>query len=249
MCRWATESLSNPAFPPLGPSTGDAAARTSGVFLFPKPATLRRMLSTSAAVDSSYAIGAGVLLLWGLVDCFFGYRIIRFAIGLLGALVGALLVSGLAAQWLGGSELVYWIALGVGAVLGAVLSFSFFLVGVFLAGFSLGYLVAVGLVPFTGPGVTLLAGAVAGTVTGLLALVLQRFVISAATAFGGAFRVALAAAFFVDRLDWQFYLRSPDQIPALLVGRWWVTVLMFGLGLFGLLVQLGGASASKAKNN
>ncbi len=204
------------------------------------------MFSTSAVVDSSYAVGAGVLLLWGLVDCFFGYRIFRLAVGLIGAFVGALLVSGLVAQWLGGDELVYWISLATGAVLGAVLSFSFYLVGVFLAGFSLGYVVAVGLVPFTGPAVTLLAGAVAGAVTGLLALVLQRFLISAATAFGGAFRVALAAVFFVERLDWQFYLRSPDQIPALLVGCWWVPVLMFGLGLCGLLVQLRSSSARQA---
>jgi hypothetical protein len=229
-----------------GPAPRYAGARNSGVFVWEIPVTLVSMFSTSAVVDSSYAVGAGVLLLWGLVDCFFGYRIFRLAVGLIGAFVGALLVSGLVAQWLGGDELVYWISLATGAVLGAVLSFSFYLVGVFLAGFSLGYVVAVGLVPFTGPAVTLLAGAVAGAVTGLLALVLQRFLISAATAFGGAFRVALAAVFFVERLDWQFYLRSPDQIPALLVGCWWVPVLMFGLGLCGLLVQLRSSSARQA---
>lgn len=205
------------------------------------------MIAITAVLDSSYAVGAGVLLLWGLVDCFFGYRIFRFAVGLIGALVGGLLISSAAAQWFGGNELAYWIAFGAGAVLGLVLSFSFYLVGVFLAGFSLGYVVAVGLVPFTGPAVTLLAGAMAGAVTGLLALLLQRFLISAATAFGGAFRVALAAAFFVDKLDWQFYLRSPDQIPALMVGRWWVTVLMFGLGLCGLIVQLRGTPVHQKK--
>lgn len=199
----------------------------------------------SAGLDSSYTIGAAVLLLWGLVDCFFGYRIFRFAVGLIGAMVGALLISGAVAQWFPGNEPAYWIAFASGAIVGAVLSFSFYLVGVFLAGFSLGYVVAVGLVPVTGPAVTLLAGAVAGAVTGVLALLLQRVLISAATAFGGSFRVALAAAFFVDKLDWQFYLRSPDQIPALLVGRWWVTVLMFGLGVCGLLVQLRSAPAHK----
>jgi hypothetical protein len=203
------------------------------------------MILSSVVVGSSCAVGAGVLLLWGLVDCFFGYRIFRFAVALLGALVGGLLFSGAVTQWFAGNEPLYWIALAVGAVLGAVLSFLFYLVGVFLAGFSLGYVVAVGLVPFTGPAVTLLAGAVAGAATGLLALLLQRFLISASTALGGAFRVALAVAFFAQGLDWQIYLRSPDQIPALLVGRWWVTVLMFGLGLFGLLVQLRSTPARK----
>ncbi len=200
----------------------------------------------SAVVDSSYAVGAGVLILWGLIDCFFGYRVFRFAVALMGALVGALLLSGAAAQWAGGNELAYWIFFGLGAVLGAILSFSFYLVGVFLAGFSLGYVVAVGLVPFTGPAVTLLAGALAGAVTGLLALVLQRFLISAATAFGGAFRVALGVAFFVEQLEWQPFLRSPDRVPALLVDRWWITAVMFGLGLCGLIVQLRRAPARKA---
>ena len=215
------------------------------MFLRQKPGTVDAMILSSVAVDSSSAVGAGVLLLWGLADCFWGYRIFRFAVALLGALVGGLLISGAAAQWFAGNELLYWIAFAVGAVLGAVLSFLFYLVGVFLAGFSLGYVVAVGLVPFTGPAVTLLAGAVAGAVTGLLALLMQRFLISASTAFGGAFRVALAVAFFAQGLDWQIYLRSPDQIPALLVGRWWIPALMFGLGLFGLLVQWRSAPARK----
>jgi len=203
------------------------------------------MILSSVVVGSSFAVGAGVLLLWGLADCFFGYRIFRFAVALLGALVGGLLFSGAVAQWFAGNELLFWIAFAVGAVLGAVLSFLFYLVGVFLAGFSLGYVVAVGLVPFTGTAVTLLAGAVAGAAAGLLALLLQRFLISASTAFGGAFRVALAVAFFAEGLDWQIYLRNPDQIPALLVGRWWITVVMFGLGVFGLLVQLRSAPARK----
>ena len=199
------------------------------------------MASMLGVVPTSYTVGAAVLLIWGLLDCFFGYRIFRVAVGLLGGLVCGLLVSSAASQWFGGSEVAYWIAFAGGAVLGLVLSFAFYLVGVFLAGFSLGYVVAVALVPLTGPAVTLLTGAVAGAVCGLLALLLQRFLISAATAFGGAFRVALAAAFFFEQLDWQFYLRSPDQIPALLVGRWWVPVVMIGLGLCGLMVQLSSA--------
>lgn len=220
--------------------------QTSSVFPRENSPIFDSMSFMSAAVDSSYVVGAAVLFLWGLIDCFFGYRVFRFAVALIGALVGALLVSGVAAQLGGANELVYWVTFVAGAVLGAVVSFSFYLVGVFLAGFSLGYVVAVGLVPFTGPAVTLLAGALAGAVTGLLALVLQRFLISAATAFGGAFRVALAVAFFVEQLDWQPFLRNPDRVPALLVEHWWVTALMFGLGLCGLIVQLRRPPVRKA---
>ena len=195
-------------------------------------------LTNVADPHNANALGAGVLLVWGLVDCFFGYRIFRVAVALLGALVLGLLAGGAAQQALGGGELTYWVAFAFGGLAGLVLSFAFYLFGVFLAGFSLGYVVVLGLLPFTGPVATLLIGAGAGVVCGLLALGLQRLFIAAATAFVGAFRVALAAAFFAERLDWQFYLRSPDQVPALLLGRWWISVLILGLGLFGLAVQL-----------
>ena len=197
--------------------------------------------------NPSYTIGAAVLLGWGLLDCFFGYRVFRLAVALLGALVLGLLATSAAGQWLGGGEVVSWVAFAVGAVLGLVLSFALYLVGVCLAGFSFGYSVTRALVPFTGPAATVLIGAVAGTVCGLLALMMQRLLISAATAFGGAFRVALAAAFFFDGLDWQFYLHSPEQVPALLVGRWWVTVLTLGLGLIGLATQLRRPAAGEPK--
>ena len=197
--------------------------------------------------NPSYTIGAAVLLGWGLLDCFFGYRVFRVAVALLGALVLGLLATSAVGQWFGGGEVVSWVAFAVGALLGLVLSFAFYLVGVFLAGFSFGYAVTLALVPFTGPAATLLIGAVAGTACGLLALLLQRLIIAAATAFGGAFRVALAAAFFVDGLDWQFYLHSPEQVPALLVGRWWVTVVTLGLGFIGLVTQLRRAPAGGEK--
>lgn len=207
------------------------------------------MVVNVGAVDSSYTLGAAVLLAWGLLDCFFGYRIFRVAVALLGALVLGLLVSGVVSQWFGGGELAYWAGFAGGAVLGLVLSFTFYLVGVFLAGFSFGYVVALGLVPLTGPAATLLLGAIAGAVCGLFALLLQRLLISAATAFSGALRIALAAAFFFEGMDWQFYLRSPDQIPALLAARWWVPVLTLALGLCGLIVQWRNKPAGKTDHD
>lgn len=196
-------------------------------------------------VNPSILAGAAVLLAWGLLDCFFGYRIFRVAVALLGAVVLGLFATSAVAQWVGGNEVLFWAALIVGALLGLTLSFAFYLVGVFLAGFSFGYVLAIGLVPVTGPGVTLLVGAVAGAVCGLLAMLLQRLFVTAATAFSGSFRVALALAFFIDGIDWRPFVRNPDQIPSLFVGRWWVPLLMLGLGLFGFLVQLRSTPAGK----
>jgi hypothetical protein len=198
------------------------------------------MTLLSASPDSTKTIGAAVLLGWGLLDCFWGYRIFRLAVALIGALVLGLVASGWIAP--GASPVWFWCAFGLGAVVGLVVSFAFYLVGVFLAGFALGCTVVLGLVPFLGPAASMLVGAIAGVVTGLLALVLQRLLISAATAFSGALRIVLAGAFFLENLDWQFYLRTPAQIPALLTSHWWLSLVLLGLGLFGLMVQLGNSS-------
>jgi len=96
-------------------------------------------------------------------------------------------------------------------------------------------------------GTGMAVGAVAGAVCGLLAMVMQRFLICAATAFGGAFRVALAAACFVDGVDWQACFRNPELTPSMLASRWWVPVLMLGLGLCGLLVQLRSTESRRSK--
>ncbi len=202
-------------------------------------------LTTAAEAANPDMIGAAVLLGWGLLDCFFGYRIFRVAVALLGALVVGLFVAGLATQWFGSGDLVFWTSFAGGAVLGFVISFAAYLVGVFLAAFSFGYVLVLGLSPVLGTSATLLVGALAGAVCGVLALVMQRLFVSAATAFTGAFRVALALAFFLEGLDWQYYLRSPEQVPALIAGRWWVAAVILGLGLVGLAVQLRTAPKGK----
>ena len=200
----------------------------------------------AGVVEPSNMIGAAVILGWGLLDCFFGYRIFRVAVALLGALVLGLLATAAAGQ-AGCSEVVCWVALAVGAVVGLVLSFALYLVGVFLAGFALGYVVVLSLVPFTGMAAMQLIGAAAGALCGLLAMVMHRYLICAATAFNGAFRVALATACFIDGVDWQVCFRSPELTPSLLISRWWFPVLTFGLGLVGLIVQLRTTAVRRAK--
>jgi len=181
--------------------------------------------------------GAVVLLLWGLADCFWGYRIFRFAIALLGALAGGWLLAAGAAQ-LGAGEGLRWAGFAVGALLGAVLSWGIYRVGVFVLGFAFGFTVAISLLPVMGDSLLLVVAGAVGLAAGLLALALQRVLLAAATAWSGAFRLALAAAFFFDRLDWQLYLRDPDQIPALVVVRPWISLVTLGVSAVGFLYQI-----------
>jgi hypothetical protein len=62
----------------------------------------------AGAVEPTNMIGAAVILGWGLLDCFFGYRIFRVAIALLGALVLGLLATAAAGQ-AGCSEVLCWV--------------------------------------------------------------------------------------------------------------------------------------------
>ncbi len=205
------------------------------------------MVALTNAVETANAdmIGAAVLLGWGLLDCFFGYRIFRVAVALLGAWVFGLFAAGIAVQWFGNSDVVFWAAFAGGALAGLLVSFAAYLVGVFFAGFSFGYVLVLSLAPVTGTAATMLVCALVGAACGVLALLMQRLFVSAATAFTGAFRVALALAFFCERLDWQFYLRSPEQVPALIAGRWWVAAVILGLGLVGLAVQMRSETEGK----
>ena len=203
---------------------------------------------TQTSPSETRTAGAVVLLLWGLADCFWGYRIFRVAIALLGALAGGWLLAAGAAQ-LGAEEAVRWIAFAVGALLGAGLAFGFYLVGVFVLGFAFGFSVAVSLLPVMGDSLLLIVGAAVGVAAGFLALALQRVLLAATTAWSGAFRIALAAAFFVERLDWQLYLRDPTQIPTLVQLRPWISIVTLVVGVLGFLCQLSQGRAARREED
>lgn len=189
---------------------------------------------------------AAVLALWGLLDCFFGYRLFKFALALLGAFVGGVLGMTGAMHLFPGNELLAWIGLGIGALLGGILSFAVVMVGVFLAGFALGFVITLGANQATNSLPILATAAAVGLVCGLLGLVLQRWIISAATAWSGAFRVSLAAAFFLNGLEPLKFLRDPDRVPPLLDAHPWIMLSTLALGLLGFFTQLSARARTEA---
>lgn len=190
-----------------------------------------------------------VLIAGGALACFAGYRLFRIVLGLYGFLLGALLASSLMspadhAQMIVGAL--------VGGVIGAVvLNLAYFL-GVVLVGAGAGaillHLVWTRLAHGDPPVLLVIAVAVAGAVA---ATQLQRLVIIAATAFGGAWtlvvgvlalvgdRVAQAAAAAND--VWVAYPLSPGPNRWTAFGGWLV------LSVAGLVVQLRGKPKKAAK--
>ena len=185
-------------------------------------------------------------LVWGLLDCFFGYRVFKITVALFGAMAGALLAqAGARAAGLGnGGELA---ALAVGALLGAGLAFLLYLVGVFVAGFGFGAVLAMLLLAHFDRMVALLGAVVVGVVGGVAAVKLQRVIIILATALTGSFRAVLALMYFTSQLDWAFYLRQPQQLPAVIDANAWVLPAVLVLAAVGTIAQfeVGGGKGGK----
>jgi hypothetical protein len=187
-----------------------------------------------------------LMILSGLIAWAAGYRLFRVVLTLNGFIFGAWVASSM----FGASDktLLVFAALG-GGVVGALIMFFGYFVGVALVGAGIGALAVHTLWSQIGgdprPVVVILA-AVAGAAS---AMVLQRYVIIVATAFAGAWMLLLSGLPFVDRGQriagapevWVLYPLDPSP------GRRGVLVVWVVLGLAGVLVQLRFTSHGKPK--
>lgn len=191
------------------------------------------------------------VIAWGLLDCFFGYRVFKVTIAVLGAAVGALLAHrGVGLAGLGTDA--QWIALFLGALVGAGLAFLLYLAAVFLAGFGLGATVTVLLLAHFNHGVALIASVVVGLIGGYAAVKLQKVVLVLATAVLGAFRAILGLAYFTGQIDWLFYYQQPQHLPALIDTHAWMFPSILVLAALGTIAQLeigGGKGGAKKKKD
>jgi len=181
-----------------------------------------------------YYIMAAVAV--GLIECFFGYRILRFLLGVLGFIAGAVVFGSLGYELTGGSELTSIIAGIAGGLAGAFIMYTLYIVGVFAIGAALGFMTAsyvFGILNAAPVMIVLIAAAVFG---GVLAAVLQKPMIILATAFGGAYAAVTGVAYLLlknfDPLNPEFLnTLGEDQLYRM-------AIIWFGLGVFGLVIQL-----------
>jgi hypothetical protein len=188
-----------------------------------------------------------VLLAGGGIACFAGYRVFRLVLGIYGFIIGALFASSAM-----GTEHTLWMVGGalIGGAIGALILIAAYFVGVALLGAGIGALVSsliwAGLGREPGALVVILFAVVGA----LGALVLQRYVIIASTAFGGAWTMIVgglalagnrAATDAASRANvWLAYPTNPAP------GQSWVYVLWLVLGLVGAGVQLGITAKGKS---
>ncbi|MEO7274446.1 MAG: DUF4203 domain-containing protein [Vicinamibacterales bacterium] len=181
-----------------------------------------------------------LLVVSGLVSCVAGYRVFRLILGIYGFILGALMAS----SFMGTDQALSMIVVAlVGGAIGAAILVSAYFAGVALIGAGVGALVANAIWSSLGREPSLIV-VVALSIAGALgALVVQRYVIVIATAFGGAWTAIVggfalagerAAGRGPGRNDvWLAYPFDPAP------GQRWVIAAWLVAGVVGALVQLG----------
>jgi hypothetical protein len=200
-------------------------------------------------LPAAYQLPAAiVLLLGGVVACFFGYRLFRIVLAIFGFIFGALLASSV----FGSADRIPMLVAAIGGgLVGAGLLFAAYFVGVALFGAGLGALVANLLFAASGRDPQFLVLVLCSVAGAVGSMYLQRYVIIVGTGFGGAWtlivgamaligdRAAMAAAVSGD--VWVAYPLNPAP------GQRWVPFAWVILGLIGTAVQLGWTGGEKGR--
>lgn len=171
---------------------------------------------------------------FGLVDCFFGYRIFRLVLSIIGFIIGASIGLSLTAE---SAQLTQILVALVAGLIGAVLMNALYFLGVVIAGALLGALAANLLLSALGVepnAIFLVIGAVVG---GVVALVLNKLTIILSTAFSGAAGVIYGLSLLIPGLGGFDPLGALTRInaergePSLILLVAWIILGVAGMGV------------------
>jgi hypothetical protein len=199
-------------------------------------------------LPASYQLpAAAVLVLGGIVACFFGYRFFRVVLAIFGFILGALLASSLFGAsdtgWMLGAALL-------GGLIGMGLLTAAYFVGVALVGAGLGAFVANLAAPLLGAEWHFLLVAVLAITGAIASMYLQRYVIVFGTSFGGARTLLVGVmALLGDRASLAAAMNGQVWVPYLnpAPGQGWVEYAWVILGIVGAVVQLGWTGGEKGR--
>lgn len=146
--------------------------------------------------QAKYNAAMGIALVLGLANCFFGRRLFRITV----ALVGVALAAG--ASWLGSyqwlqNRTVATVGAGVGGVLTAVLLILYYRLALFVMGAACGLVLGWVFCRVTSTDPSLGLFVSCGVGGGLASLVLERLVVILLSSLGGAALVAAGALHFL----------------------------------------------------
>ena len=176
----------------------------------------------------------GLSILVGALQCFFGYRLFQFILGLIGFLLGSALTIAIGSTF--SQEVILVLLLGlVGGVIGAALMTALYYIGVFLIGSLLGGILGIALYAVAEINPDPAALLILAVISGVIALIFQKFMIIVSTGFGGAWIVVTGIAYFIAQT---VYLSNLEQTFRS-GGSILYTILLcwLALGFMGVIVQ------------
>jgi len=181
-------------------------------------------------------ITAGVAIVAGILICFWGYRMLKVTLGIMGAVVGASAGWALGLSWFPQSAGLALVCVVLVAVIGAVLCLWLFYLGIFLLGASAGTAVATAVFNGLGRQPEPLIVLIVAVVFGVIAIVVHKFMIVISTAFSGSYLLVAGIL--------QLLAGTPNATPL------WVNPLqpgpkgVLGMGAWILWVVVGLSAAA-----
>jgi hypothetical protein len=190
-----------------------------------------------------------LLIAGGGLTCFFGHRLFKIVLGIVGFLAGAMAGGGIALFVANGAEQVVLIVSVVAGICGALLLIWAFHVGVFIVGAAGGLIVGGALgASFTG-WTQLVIVLILMVVGGILALKLQKVMLGISTAIVGAAMISFSGLVLILGSDGASDVagrlgeRQIGQEEWMLLGGW----LLFTILGLGLQLSRGGKGEKKKK--
>ena len=186
---------------------------------------LKNVLNIAARIHDMQAAGTlamaffGIVLVFGLVNCILGYRLLRFWMMIFGFLMGA--GAGFFGVYEAGAsdKTIYVVVMMIAGVVLAVISFAIFKAGIFIIGAGIGLTVTIYLIHPT-TSFTFFLCLLTGVGLGFLALRYEREVIIVGTSILGGILSGFATA----------KLTNMEEIP-------FGIIFSIGFALVGMLIQ------------
>lgn len=149
------------------------------------------------AMVTLLSILAFIMIPYGILQCYFGYKLFKFILGVIGFIFGAL-IGAMIVTATGGEQAAVIVVSLLCGVAGAYISIALYFVGVFLVGAGAG----AALIQLLSGGDAETGAIIAGAIVlGIVALFVQKVLIIIATAFSGAYSIVLFITLSAERLS------------------------------------------------
>ncbi len=177
-----------------------------------------------------------IAILFGLLICFFGYKIFRLVLAILGFIIGASFLAGVGFTLTDGNGILIILIAGIaGGLVAAVILLFLYSAGVFLLGALFGIAIFSGSLAITNINTDFLIYIIPAMLGGIIALLLQKFMIILITSFAGAW-IAVIGTLYVINSDFNPF--TPEFINNISeIDTYRILLSLIALGGLGFVVQ------------